>query len=72
VKSGCGKTTTSKLILLQETPTARTIRFSGENISALQGRTAARSSVANNGNFSGNTISVIATDVDARNSRVLL
>jgi ABC-type oligopeptide transport system ATPase subunit len=37
-ESGCGKTTTSKLILLQETPTAGTIRFSGENISALQGQ----------------------------------
>ena len=29
---GCGKTTTSKLILLQETPTAGTIRFDGEDI----------------------------------------
>jgi len=28
-ESGCGKTTTSKLILLQETPTAGTIRFDG-------------------------------------------
>src|ERR1700726_3066425 len=37
-ESGCGKTTTSKLILLQETPTAGTIRFGGENISALQGQ----------------------------------
>src|SRR6478672_5199911 len=37
-ESGCGKTTTSKLILLQETPTAGTIRFGGENISALRGQ----------------------------------
>ena len=37
-ESGCGKTTTSKLILLQETPTAGTIRFGGEDISGLQGR----------------------------------
>jgi len=37
-ESGCGKTTTSKLILLQETPTAGTIRFGGENSSALQGQ----------------------------------
>src|SRR5205809_1698510 len=36
-ESGCGKTTTSKLILLQETPTAGTIRFGGEDISAMQG-----------------------------------
>jgi len=35
-ESGCGKTTTSKLILLQETPTAGTIRFGGEDISELQ------------------------------------
>src|SRR5205809_2232628 len=35
--SGCGKTTTSKLILLQETPTAGTIRFDGEDITALAG-----------------------------------
>jgi oligopeptide/dipeptide ABC transporter ATP-binding protein len=37
-ESGCGKTTTSKLILLQETPTAGTIRFDGEDISALEGQ----------------------------------
>jgi ABC-type oligopeptide transport system ATPase subunit len=37
-ESGCGKTTTSKLILLQESPTAGTIRFGGKNISALQGQ----------------------------------
>src|SRR5258705_1023324 len=36
-ESGCGKTTTSKLILLQETPTAGTIRFDGEDIAALAG-----------------------------------
>src|SRR6266851_5674328 len=37
-ESGCGKTTTSKLILLQETPTAGTIRFDGEDVGTLQGR----------------------------------
>jgi oligopeptide transport system ATP-binding protein len=37
-ESGCGKTTTSKLILLQETPTAGTIRFDGEDIASLQGQ----------------------------------
>jgi oligopeptide/dipeptide ABC transporter ATP-binding protein len=36
-ESGCGKTTTSKLILLQEAPTAGTIRFDGEDVSTLQG-----------------------------------
>jgi oligopeptide transport system ATP-binding protein len=36
-ESGCGKTTTSKLILLQEAPTAGTIRFDGEDVSSLQG-----------------------------------
>jgi ABC-type oligopeptide transport system ATPase subunit len=35
-ESGCGKTTTSKLVLLQETPTAGTIRFDGEDISTLR------------------------------------
>jgi len=35
-ESGCGKTTTSKLILLQETPTAGTIRFDGQDISGLR------------------------------------
>src|SRR5205823_10704269 len=36
-ESGCGKTTTSKLILLQEAPTAGTIRFDGYDISGLHG-----------------------------------
>jgi oligopeptide/dipeptide ABC transporter ATP-binding protein len=37
-ESGCGKTTTSKLILLQETPTAGTIAFEGQDIAGLHGR----------------------------------
>ena len=37
-ESGCGKTTTSKLILLQEFPTAGTIRFNGEDVSSLRGQ----------------------------------
>ncbi|MGH7348266.1 MAG: ATP-binding cassette domain-containing protein, partial [Candidatus Rokuibacteriota bacterium] len=36
-ESGCGKTTTSKLILLQETPTAGTISFEGRDIASLKG-----------------------------------
>jgi len=36
-ESGCGKTTTSKLILLQETPTAGTILFEGRDIAGLGG-----------------------------------
>jgi len=36
-ESGCGKTTTAKLILLQERPTAGTIHFAGTDISALRG-----------------------------------
>src|SRR5947209_8726236 len=36
-ESGCGKTTTSKLILLQETPTAGSIAFEGRDISGLHG-----------------------------------
>ena len=36
-ESGCGKTTTAKLILLQEKPTAGSIRFDGEDILALHG-----------------------------------
>src|SRR5437763_15184160 len=35
--AGCGKTTTSKLILLQESPTAGAIRFDGEDIAELDG-----------------------------------
>jgi oligopeptide/dipeptide ABC transporter ATP-binding protein len=37
-ESGCGKTTTSKLILLQEAPTAGTIAFAGQDIAGLTGR----------------------------------
>jgi len=36
-ESGCGKTTTSKLILLQESPTAGKIRFDGQDITGLAG-----------------------------------
>jgi oligopeptide/dipeptide ABC transporter ATP-binding protein len=36
-ESGCGKTTTSKLILLQEAPTGGAIRFDGKDIAALAG-----------------------------------
>ena len=36
-ESGCGKTTTAKLILLQEQPTAGKILFDGEDIAALHG-----------------------------------
>ena len=36
-ESGCGKTTTSKLILLQEGPTSGAIRFDGEDIAGLAG-----------------------------------
>ena len=36
-ESGCGKTTTAKLILLQERPTAGSIRFDGEDIGGLHG-----------------------------------
>jgi oligopeptide transport system ATP-binding protein len=36
-ESGCGKTTTSKLILLQETPTAGTIAFDGRDVASFQG-----------------------------------
>ncbi|MBM4440515.1 MAG: ATP-binding cassette domain-containing protein [Candidatus Rokubacteria bacterium] len=36
-ESGCGKTTTSKLILLQEKPTAGTIAFEGRDIAGLAG-----------------------------------
>jgi ABC-type glutathione transport system ATPase component len=37
-ESGCGKTTTSKLILLQERPTAGTIFFEGRDIATLEGK----------------------------------
>jgi oligopeptide/dipeptide ABC transporter ATP-binding protein len=36
-ESGCGKTTTSKLILRQETPTAGAILFDGRDIAGLEG-----------------------------------
>src|SRR5438309_7035409 len=36
-ESGCGKTTTSKLILLQEAPTAGSIAFEGRDIARLAG-----------------------------------
>jgi oligopeptide transport system ATP-binding protein len=36
-ESGCGKTTTSKLILLQETPTEGTIAFEGRDVAGLRG-----------------------------------
>ena len=36
-ESGCGKTTTAKLILLQERATAGTIRFDGEDVATLKG-----------------------------------
>ena len=36
-ESGCGKTTTAKLILLQETPSAGTIRFDGKDVAGLAG-----------------------------------
>ena len=36
-ESGCGKTTTSKLILLQEAPSAGAIRYDDEDISGLVG-----------------------------------
>src|SRR5262249_18346683 len=37
-ESGSGKTTTSKLILRQETPTSGTISFEGRDIASLEGR----------------------------------
>jgi oligopeptide transport system ATP-binding protein len=36
-ESGCGKTTTAKLILLQETPSAGRIRFDGKDIAGFAG-----------------------------------
>ncbi|NJO22338.1 MAG: ATP-binding cassette domain-containing protein, partial [Sphingomonadales bacterium] len=41
-ESGCGKTTTAKLILLQESPTEGTIRFDGEDVASLEGPTLMR------------------------------
>jgi oligopeptide/dipeptide ABC transporter ATP-binding protein len=38
-ESGCGKTTTAKLILLQERPTAGAIAFQGRDIAGLKGKT---------------------------------
>jgi len=37
-ESGCGKTTTAKLVLLQEEPTDGTIRFDGKDIFRLEGK----------------------------------
>src|SRR5215510_8147218 len=37
-ESGCGKTTTAKLILRQENPSAGTIEFEGRDIAGLEGR----------------------------------
>jgi oligopeptide/dipeptide ABC transporter ATP-binding protein len=36
-ESGCGKTTTAKLILRQETPTAGTIRYDGRDVAGFAG-----------------------------------
>jgi len=36
-ESGCGKTTTSKLVLAAETPTAGSIEFEGRNVAQLKG-----------------------------------
>ena len=36
-ESGCGKTTTAKLILRQETPSAGTIRFDGKDVAGFAG-----------------------------------
>ena len=37
-ESGCGKTTTSKLVLAAETPTAGVIEFEGRDVSTLEGK----------------------------------
>jgi oligopeptide transport system ATP-binding protein len=37
-ESGCGKTTTTRLLLLLERPTSGTIRFDGRDVFALRGR----------------------------------
>ena len=36
-ESGCGKTTTSKLVLAADTPTAGSIEFEGRNVAELRG-----------------------------------
>src|SRR5262247_2496093 len=36
-ESGCGKTTTAKLVLLLEEPTSGAIRFEGRNLETLSG-----------------------------------
>jgi oligopeptide/dipeptide ABC transporter ATP-binding protein len=38
-ESGCGKTTTARMILLQETPTAGTVVFDGQDIFSLESKT---------------------------------
>jgi ABC-type oligopeptide transport system ATPase subunit len=52
-ESGCGKTTTSKLILLQETPTDGTIRFGGEDVAGAAGPPADALSPRSSGGVSG-------------------
>ena len=42
-ESGCGKTTTAKLVLLLERPTAGEIRFDGESLATLDARREATS-----------------------------
>lgn len=37
-ESGCGKTTTARLVLLQERPTGGTITFNGQDILGIQGK----------------------------------
>ena len=46
-ESGCGKTTTARLILMVETPTAGTVKFNGRDLASLnaEGRREYRSSV---------------------------
>src|ERR1700758_4088500 len=41
-ESGCGKTTTARLILLQEQPSSGSILFEGEDIAALNGQSRMR------------------------------
>src|SRR5262249_60383255 len=52
-ESGCGKTTTSKLILRQETPTSGTISFEGRDIASLEGRDLMAYRRAGEGGFPG-------------------